>query len=388
MAIYELLNDYISKTQPVVNSSYFFVLLKIIFQSVPACMVICMAVKRRSTYERVLLSAAPMVFAITYAFMDVMLGGSFLGGGFHHTEALYSFLCQPHFLKDAVIVLIIFPILSILIRKWTGGFKTIILIPGDITRLGLYIVSLLGTLYFAMENFSPLPVSIGEREVIRYAYSILSISCEAALDIMAVVWRIMFKERSDSQNLGVIEGDDRKCKKCIAKLLLRGHRVFLFSMIPLLAIIAVVIILDARKNGTDPMTIAILIILCIPVLCVGIRMMFPSTLSAMRRMESWDNPQVHRREFCREYFDEEKPPYMIQDIAFTEHYVIMPGTIRPFIFYFPDECGAKTWKEKAKMLIDGSAVGEVNGIAPKDVTVLRGMLDKVRKSELKKNKYQ
>lgn len=384
MAIHELLTDYISQTRPVVDFSYIVVFIKIIFQSAAACITICLSVKRRSLYEQVLLSATPIVFAITYAFMDVMLGGSFLGGGFKDIEGLSLFLHQPRFLKEAAVVLVIFPILSLFIRKWTKGFMSVFLILGDLVCIGLYIRSLLGTLYFAFGEFLPLSYHMGEKAIIWYTYSLISIAIQSLLDIMVVIWRNIFRDHADTQNLASIEDDDKKCKKCIAKLLLRGHRVFLCTMIPLLSVLSIVIIIDARKNGISPMTIGILAVLSLPVLFAAIRIMFPSTLPAMRQMEKWDDPQIRRREFFQEYYSEENPPYRLKDITFTEHYVIMPSTMRAFIFYFPDSSGALSQKDKLEILLGNRSSSGVEGIAPKDITVLREMLEKANKSEFKK----
>ncbi len=384
MAIYELLTDYISQTRPVVDFSFILVFIKIILQSAAACITICLSVKRRSLYEQVLLSLAPMVFAITYAFMDVMLGGSFLGGGFKDIEGLILFLQQKRFLKEAAAVLVIFPILSFFIRKWTKGVKSIILLPGDLVCIGLYVSGLLGTLYFAFGEFLPLSYQMSEKAVIWYTYSLISITMQSLLDIMVVVWRNIFRDHADTENLAGIEDDDKKCKKCIAKLLLRGHRVFLYAMIPLLSILGIIIITDAIKNGISPMTIGFLAVLSLPALFAAMRIIFPSTLPAMRQMEKWDDPQIRRREFCQEYYSEENPPYRIKDITFTEHYVIMPSTIKPFIFYFPDSSNALSQKDKLEILLGNRCSSHVEGIAPKDITVLRGMLEKVNKSELKK----
>lgn len=370
MAIWELLTEYVCDTVPVASISLIFVMGQIIFQATQSILVILSSAQRRSGAERLFVGLVPLVFVVTYAVMDALLGGSFLGGGFHDTKNLFYFLHDPRLFWEVGALLVLFVPLNLLVSRWLEHIKWWVMLITSLASWGVYLVCLVGFVGI----FTPLErVFMSERLVLWYTYSIYAILFQVLLSLTAVSLRLLFSEREEHLNSEENLYDDRWCKKQITRLLLRGHRIFLLGMGSLVLLLCILIYPEAREEPS-PVLIGFPVIFILVLLVVALRALFPSMVRSVRRVWAWEDGERRRRMFCEEFFDPHHSLYHGDGIDLSEHFVLMRSTLYPILLYLNDiELVQFNGRQYAAVLKNGERVPLLL-INEKDVFELRRRL--------------
>ncbi len=335
-----MMTDYIFLTQPVVDLSFCLLMLQVVLQSAAPILLIYAAVRRQVALERFLLLMFPAVFIVTYAFIDATLGAAFLGGGFDEQEDLISYLLHSGVLAEIWSVLLLFPPLFFLTRRWSARWYWFTLL-GDLSvwaqwALGVCVSLLTGRFGAFPEKFLQIPQ---KTLVLWYVYAVYTVLVQVLLNLTAMVWHLLFRERRPKGDLDELTYDPRWCQREIAHLLLNGHRVFLCAMVPLLLLLCVLVIPAILEEGPSLdgwLTFGgIEAMFGLPCLFFAFRLLCPSSLPAMRRILRWENSQQLQRQFCREYFDSRRPPSYLGTVAVTPHFVLDRTSLKPGLYYLP-----------------------------------------------------
>ncbi len=335
-----MMTDYIFLTQPVVDLSFFLLMLQVILQSSAPVLLIYGAVRRQVALERFMLLMFPSVFIVTYAFIDATLGAAFLGGGFDAQEELISYLLQSGVHIEIWFVLLLFPLLFFLTRRWSSRWYWFTLL-GDLSiwalwALGVSVSFLMGRSGMFPEAFLLIPP---ETLVLLFVYAVYNILVKDLLNLTAMVWHLLFRERRPKGDLDELTYDPRWCRREITYLLLNGHRVFLCAMLPLLLLLCALVVPAILEEGASLdgwLTFGIFeAAFGIPCLFLLFRLLRPASLPAMKRILGWENSQRLQRQFCREYFDPRRPPKYIGPVAVTPHFILDRTSLRPGLYYLP-----------------------------------------------------
>ena len=335
MAIWKLFNEYISLTAPIINLSILFLMAQMIFQAIPPTLVIIMSIQRRSGVERCVLSVVPIVFIFTYAIIDPLLGGSFLGGGFHHVPELMRFLHHPQLLLEVGVLLVLFPILIFFVNRWMKQVKWWVMVLGALASWSMYLVCLLG--FTAMFFDSGLILRLtGEKLILWYTYSIYAVLFQTLLNLTAVLMHVLFREKEKEIKSWEALYDDGWCKKRIVHLLLRGHRVCLCVFLPLFLLLAALLLPEMKAGELGIVTILLFLPFIGVILLTSLRILIPTMVRAVRHVYAWEDGERRRRTFCKEFFDPSNPPYHGDGMDLTEHFLLMRSTLNPVLLYLPD----------------------------------------------------
>ncbi len=349
MALFRMLTDYIFLTQPVVDLSFCLLMLQVVLQSAAPVLLIYAAVRRQIALERFMLLMFPAVFIVTYAFIDATLGAAFLGGGFDEQEALISYLLRSGVCVEIWAVLLLFPLLFFLTRRWSTRWYWFTLL-GDLSVWALWTLGIGVSFWMGRSGTFPDGFLRVPREtlVLWYVYAVYTVLVQGLLNLTAMVWHLLFRERRPKGDLDELTYDPGWCQREIAHLLLNGHRVFLCAMLPLLLLLCVLVIPAMLEEETSPagwlMFGGIEVIFGLPCLSFLFRLLRPASLPAMKRIQGWENSRQLQRQFCREYFDPRRPPKYIGQAAVTPHFILDRTSLKPGLYYLPglDHVEAKT----------------------------------------------
>ncbi len=340
MALFRMMTDYVFLTQPVVDLSFFLLMLQVVLQSAAPVLLIYAAVRRQVALERFVLLMFPAVFIVTYAFIDATLGAAFLGGGFDEQEELISYLLHSGVHVEIWLVLLLFPPLFFLTRRWSARWYWFTLL-GDLSvwalwGLGVCVSFLMGRFGAFPEKFLQIP---RETLVLWFVYAVYTVLVQDLLNLTAMVWHLLFRERRPKGDLDELTYDPRWCQREIAYLLLNGHRVFLCAMLPLLLLLCALVVPAILEEGASLdgwLTFgAFEAAFGIPCLFLLFRLLHPASLPAMKRILEWENSQRLQRQFCKEYFDPRRPPKYIGQAAVTPHFILDRTSLRPGLYYLP-----------------------------------------------------
>lgn len=336
MALYTLLQEYVFMTQPMLTLSTFLIILQIGFQCISPSVVIVSSVKRRSIMESWMLCALPLVLILTYTIMDVLLGGAFLNGGFHHLDALEQFLHHPQLFVEVGGLLLLSPIFALPVSRCVSIPKWWPMTLASVVSLGMYLICLVGyvQIFFGLPFKENHPVM--ERLVLWYTYSIFTVLFQLALNITAVIWYILFHERRKKVPLADKLYDDKWCKKQIAHTMMHGHRIFLCTMVPLIALILIAILPEMVQDGFSRSLAAFPLFFGSITMLVIIRMLFPSTIRSVRRVYQWPSGELRRRIFCQEFLIGKTPLHYGEHMALSEHFLLIKAHVNPLLLYLPD----------------------------------------------------
>lgn len=339
MRLLELFTEYVTDTVPVISMPVPLLFFSIYLQAASPCISIYNSIRRRSPMERMLLSLPAGVFILTYSIMDGLLGGSFLGGGFSNFAGLRLFYGQGAVLWEIGGLLVLFPLLSLTVDRWNRHLPRWVTLPGDFIVWIFYAICLTGTLQLAELNPLTAAFRLSDSMLLWYTYSIFAILFQSTLSLAAIFLHGLFSERFP-KNIAVLSQSDQWCTKQIQRLLLSGHRTFLYAILPLIAIIASVIYGDIRSGTSvdsytsSPTLLVFGLVILGFLLVILLRTLFPSLVAAVRQVRSWPDGAALRRLFCQEYFDEDNPPEVGEYLEVSEHFAIIRN-IRPLLVYLP-----------------------------------------------------
>lgn len=371
-----MLTDYIFRTAPVLDLPSLLILAQIAVQSVSPVTVMYGAIRRQNPMERLALSLFPLVFFITFVFMDVLLGSSFLGGGFRHHEALVQYLLFSPVLIEVWVLLLLFPVTFFTVRRWP--VKTPLSLLGGLVSWGMYLFCFAITVHTTLVGAASDPL---QRFILWYVYSIYAVLFQVVLNLTAIMWHALFSERPLRGDLDDLLYEPLWCRHQISRLLLSGHRVFFCAMFPLILLLYVLLIPALAEEGFNTSTIftlAELHVFLLPMVLLTlfmlVRILFPSTLPALRRIDGWKNASALQRQFCQEYFNPNAPPLRGSNLDVTGHFILVRSGLKPAIYYIPffQQTGSVKGRQ-ALLFQDGSALF-LTSLAPVDAALVKRAL--------------
>lgn len=340
MALYHILTDYVFLTTPAVTPSITLILLQLLLQTAPPALLIFQAVRRRAAWERMMLTVPPMVFVVTFGIMDILLGGSFLGGGFVYYGALLDYLSLPNVLRELAVLLALFPLAALAVRRYHGKKAWLLTLVPDLLAWGFYLFACAVTADVALHGTATgwgwLDVPT---QLTWYVYSLYAVVFQFLLDLTALLWHVLFSERGLKKAGDTFFYDPEACRKETLRILLRGHRVALCTLGPLILFLEVMLFLSVLEEPKDAeffsqfLFIRVFFFAFDAALVYLVRhLLFPRTLPAGKRLDQWaDNLPC---QFCREYYDVDHPPVGSGQLEVTAHFIVSGG-IKPALYYIP-----------------------------------------------------
>lgn len=345
MALVDLIEYVAVYTKPVLSATNSpFVMVQLIFQTVSAMAVMYDAIRRNNQWERILLCIFPVVLFMTYAIMDVLVSGSFLSGGFHNFAGLSTYLNRS-LLREVVAVLVLFPILAIVILR-QGGKRWKLSLPGNLLAWANFAFCLYGTVRvwrtWKMNPGTNPWIETGESEekfLLLFTYSIFTLCYQVIMNLTAVIWHFFFSESTLKGDLDVLVCDDQWCRRRIKHLLLSRYRVLLCSILPLTIVLYAVCVPDVVSER-DILGFIFINAILLPFagFCIWLiyRMLRPSGLPALRRLEGrWDSI-AFRRDFCRAYFNPDNPPRRGYHLETADDFLIVRTALKPVLCRFSE----------------------------------------------------
>ncbi len=373
MELLHLMTEYVFRTQPTADVSVFFLMLQTILQSAAPAMLLVSAMKRRPVADRFLLAIVPMVFFVTYVFMDVLLGGSFLGGGFHHLPELVVYLTKtPRLWWEAGAVLALFSAAFFTARRW--GRSNLFSLLGDVSVWGLWALAAYTTAYLAKNGSMPAlgPLKPGD-VALWYVYAVYTVLAQLLLNLTALAMHVLFRPWRPKGDPEVAAYDDAWCRRVVARLLSEGHRVFLCAMGPLALLLYVLVgpaLVTEGEAGDWGMFLAFMGPLTLWCLFILYRVVFPQTLPAVRRVLSWDREERLPRRFCKEYFDPAAPPVEGGAIQLTRSFLLDRTSLRSGLYYLPWYQGKQLHVQGRRLLFRDGGTLELDRLPIRDRMLL------------------
>lgn len=379
MELGRLMTEYVFRTQPVGDASVLLLMAQIVLQSAAPAMLLFSVLKCRPVADRFLLTVVPMVFFITYVFMDIFLGGSFLNGGFHHLPELVVYLTTtPRLWWEAGAVLALFPAAFFTVRRWGKG--NLFSLLGDVSVWALWALAAAVTGCIVKNGAVPTlgPVKPGDA-ALWCVYAVYTVLAQLLLNLTAIVLHVMFrpwKPRGDPEEAAY---DEDWCRRVIERLLSEGHRVFLFCMGPLTLLLYVLVgpaLLLEGEAGDWGMFLSFMLPLTLWCLFILYRVLAPATLPACRRVRSWDRELPSR--FCREYFDPACPPREGEIVQLTRSFLLDRTSLRPGLYYLPWYEGMEAHGQGRRLLFRDGGTLELDRLPIKDRALLMKALSPSR----------
>lgn len=378
MALLELMTEYVFRTQPTVDLSILLLMIQLFLQSAAPAMLLFSAVKGRPLMERVLLLICPMVFFLTYGIMDLLLGGSFLGGGFHHIPELVLFLLRPRLAREVWGVLALFPLLFFPVRRW--GRANLFSVLGDLTSWALWGLAAAVAVLIAREAVFPGLLGLPPGTVaLWYVYALYTLLAQEALNLTALGLHLLFRERPPKGDLDALVYDPQWVRRQVCRLLLEGHTAFLCSMGPLLLLLCLLLIPALVEEGFSVGGAEFLIFIAgfggwwFSVL---LRVLSPDRLPAWKRVQGWSDSQQLCRLFCQEYYNAAQPPQRGQNVILTAHFLLDRSSLRPGLYYLPFYQGCVQTRQGQALAFADGAFLPVGRLGPKDGPLVAAALDK------------
>lgn len=358
MELGRLLTEYVFRTQPVGDASVLLLMVQLILQSAAPAMLLFSVLKRRPLVDRFLLTVVPMVFFITYVFMDILLGASFLNGGYHHLPQLVVYLTvTPRLWWEAGAVLVLFPVAFFTVRRWGKG--NLFSLLGDVSVWALWALAVFVTGYMVKNSAIPAlgPVKPGDA-ALWYVYAVYTVLAQLFLNLTALMMHVMFRPWQPKGDPEEAVYDEDWCRKVIARLLSEGHRVFLCCMGSLTLLLWVMVGYAMLMEG-DPEDGSFFLAFMLPLtfwcLFILYRVLFPATLPSYRRVLSWDRGLP--RQFCKEYFDPAHPPREDETVQLTRNFLLDRTSLRSGLYYLPWYEGMEVHGQGRRLLFqDGGAL--------------------------------
>lgn len=340
MEFYNILNQCVLSTSPILDSVPIF-LIKVALQVIAPAQLLFHAVRRKNAMERAALSLLPMVFIVTYAFLDIFLGGSFVGGGYGNEVRLLTYILNSNALREFITVLVLFVLTHLLTLRWVK-FTPLALLR-DLVPWGLFLFSGAVTVDILLHGtITGFGLFSGLSLVTWYVYSMFSLLFQVILNLTALLWHFLFSERIPKKDPDELYLDPQWCKKQTVRLLLRGNRVVLYTMVPLILLIEGILVYNIGREGLGADGIAAILMLHILILPMGYfvvralrQILFPHTIPAVQRIEQWENSPALLRQFCQEYFNSANPPVNGRFVEVTPHFILSTPILKPGLYYIP-----------------------------------------------------
>lgn len=338
MFLIDLWTRYLSKTMPTLSDFGVPLACFQMLGGLPSLFSLYRSVRRDSPWERVLLCMVPGIFIVTFAFIEPLFFGSFIGDGFPWVDALRHFLDQPAFFRETMVlsgVFFLLVALDLLLQRsgrqgqdsrrtawpwaavrhrgmlWLLKAGRFLLSVGAELAISLSLL-LLGADY--LRGRGQLFYSLTDTPLKWLIYGIYLVLYKSILLFVCSLWHLLFGERKQPEDGGV--DYDRWLRRYLA----HGYRAFGWGMLMFAGLWTFAVVGGLYREGS-PYRWALAFDMVL--IALGLGSLLASFLQPARwRILAWGNPELTLWQLHRELA--ELPPLVRTDIGFlTQHYLVV-----------------------------------------------------------------
>lgn len=347
MLLYEILTDFVFRSIPVVSTSTTMVLMELLFQIFSPAYLIFAVVRKRSAAEKCIIATIPMVLIVTTVLMNIFLGGSFLGGGFHYGRELVQFVEESRLREEVVWILLLFPVTAVFTEvihrksvKNEHPVWRIASLPGTLFNIMMYVFCLVPTVSLFGKGHLPELGALTEKWlVLWYVYSIYNLLFGISVHIMALLVHFLFSQREIEGNVEELSCDSDWCERKIRAYFSDSYKLCAITFGMLLLLFLAVTVPEIFSGGTLR-DVGFLSLFVVPLLVFALynlfRGLFPGTLSSVKSFQRWGNEDVIRRRFCLEILAPNVHVKSGYRVTVSRHFIITPKDFFRKLYYIPD----------------------------------------------------
>lgn len=331
MAIFELITKYIFQARFEMSLSFLLLMAQAYLQTVSPCVTFYSSIRRNSIWERLLLSIAPGMFTLVWLVMDAFYGATILSVGLDEIseQAMLTYMEASNFSAEVWALLLLLPLTTLLVYRFGSTnnlphiWRWICGVSEIITWLW-YLFGLTLTVYGVWNGFCQ--GFMGR----LYVYGIYCIAFRFLLNMIAIVYHLLFSEYFPKKKLNTLCDNPAWCRRQIKRLLTSGQRVVFFAILPIAAFFYWLLWLgfhDAASDFYDVFMMLHLILLPMDIIMLRsvYRIVRPNTIPAMKTMMQWGHREWEEKCFCREYFSKERPFWEGKGVTVTRSFLAVQG---------------------------------------------------------------
>ena len=396
MLLFEMLTNYIFLTTPVLSLNALLIPLQIIFQLFTPVFIMINVIRRRTMTERILLIAMPVACCLTAILMNILLGGSFLNGGFSYEPQLIQYILHSGVTDEiwAVIFLFIasyFTIEIILHRRTNRPSKKIMLLnlPGTILNFCLLFVCLLTVIYIQKTGNFPSVLQVSENPlidnllidsslVLYFTYAVYNLVFQTFVNILALLMHILFSGKELSGDIRLLSANPDWCDYAVKRFFTDGYKVMFYSFVQFAVLFYALMYWAILDEGFSVSLVLWFHVFLAPLdLLVTyslFRILFPASLPVLRKMELWGNPQQIKRQFCLEFLDSKFLPIKGMLVWTTPYFILTPVSFFKRLYYIP---AFQEIKGQRMIFKDGSHI-KMQNLQPLDRSFIQSAVQDFR----------
>lgn len=370
MLLLELLTNYIFRTIPVVSINAFLIPLQIIFQLFSPVFIMINVIRRRTITERIVLIAMPVACCLTVIIMIILLGGSFLHGGYSHETEFVDYILHSGVINEIWVVLFLF-IISYLILEFILHFRIdkpsrklmLLNLPGTLINLCLFFLCFITTIYIQKTGNFPSIGQISENSLIKsnsyinnwlvyyFTYAVYNLVFQIFVNILALFMHILFSGKEMSGDIRLLSTSPDWCEREIKHFFTDGYKIMFYSFVQFVILFYGLMFWAISDEGFSLSLVFWFHVFLIPLDLLTVYslfyILFPSLLPVFKKMEVWENPQQIKRQFCLEFLDsaylrEQRMSQRIQQgtkqgimVWTTPHFILTPVSFFKKLYYIP-----------------------------------------------------
>jgi len=359
MLLFKMLTNYIFLTIPAVSLNGLLIPLQILFQLFTPVFIMINVIRRRTITERILLISMPVACCLTVIIMNILLGGSFLNGGYFYELELRQYILHSGVTDEIWMVIFLF-IISYLILEFILHYridrpsKKIMLLnlPGTILNFCLFLLCLLTAIYIQKTGDFPSILWILENSPIGYnfltpnsslilyfTYAVYNLAFQSFVNILALLMHILFSKKELTGDIRLLSANPDWCEHAIKHFFTDGYKVIFYSFVQFVALFYALMYWAILDEGFSLSLIFLFHVFLLPfdllvVYCLY-RILLPSSLPVLKKMKTWGNAQQIKRQFCLEFLDSAYPPIQGMVVWTTPYFILTPASFFKKLYYIP-----------------------------------------------------
>lgn len=364
MLLFKMLTNYIFLTTPTVSLNGLLIPLQILFQLFTPVFIMTNVIRRRTISERIILIAMPVACCLTAIIMNILLGGSFLNGGYSYEPQLQQYILHSGVINEIWIVIFLF-IISYLILEFILHYRTnrpskkivLLNLPGTILNFCLFFLCLLTAIYIQKTGNFPSVQRILENSLLNnsslvnnslvsdnslllyFTYAVYNLAFQTFVNIFALFMHILFSGKELTGDIRLLSTNPDWCEHAIKHFFTDGYKVMFCSFIQFVALFYALMYWAILDEGFSLSLVFWFHVFLIPLDLLVVyslfRLLFPSSLPVLKKMEVWGNPQQIKRQFCLEFLNKKCPPTQGMIVWTTPYFILTPASFFKRLYYIP-----------------------------------------------------